>query len=193
MKKIRSLKIVLLGVVCLLMGSATFSLAAGLLKPIGGGDDSALSITSHRVDVTINNGFVRTEVDQTFSNSSPSSLEGIYSFPLPKQASLSELSLWVNGQEILGEVVERQRAKKIYEEQKAQGNQTALAEKNDYKTFEVRVGNVMPRSEARVRLVYYQPLEIDLNVGRYLYPLAEGNVDEEQLAFWSVDDRVTGP
>ena len=138
MKKNISTRFILLGTAFLLLCSASMSLAAGLLKPIGGSDDSALSITSHRVDVTINNGFVRTEVDQTFSNSSPSALEGIYSFPLPKQASLSELSLWVNGQEILGEVVEKQRAKKIYEEQKAQGNQTALAEKNDYKTFEVK-------------------------------------------------------
>lgn len=193
MKKNNSIQFILLGTIVLLLCSASLSLAAGLLKPIGGGDDSALSITSHLVDVTINNGFVRTEVDQTFSNSSPSALEGVYSFPLPKKSSLSELSLWVGGQEILGEVVEKQRAKQIYEEQKAQGHQTALAEKNDYKTFEVRVGNIPAQSDARVRIVYYQPLEIDLNVGRYLYPLAEGNVDEEQLSFWSVDDRVAGP
>lgn len=169
------------------------ALAAGLLKPIGGANDAALSIMSHRVDVTINNGFVRTEVDQTFVNSGDSAIEGRYCFPLPKQASLSELSLWVNGQEILGEVIEKQKAKQIYAEQKAQGNQTALAEKNDFKTFDVNIGNILPQSETRVRLVYYQPLEIDLNVGRYLYPLAEGNVDEERIAFWSTDDKVAGP
>ncbi|PLX99523.1 MAG: VWA domain-containing protein [Desulfuromonas sp.] len=169
------------------------SFAAGLLKPIGAGDDAGLTISEHRVDVTINNGFVRTEVDQTFSNPSTSAIEGIYSFPLPKQSSLSELSLWVAGQEILGEVIEKKRAKQIYEEQKAQGNQTALAEKNDYKAYDVRVGNIPAQSETRVRLVYYQPLEIDLNVGRYLYPLKEGNVDEERLSFWLVDERVSGP
>ncbi len=169
------------------------SLAAGLLKPVGGGADSALSISAHRVDVTINNGFVRTEVDQTFANRGATAIEGLYSFPLPKQASLSELSLWIAGQEILGEVIEKQRAKQIYAEQKAQGNQTALAEKNDYRSYDVRVGNIPAQSDTRVRLVYYQPLEIDLNIGRYLYPLAEGNVDEERLSFWSVDDRVTGP
>ena len=58
---------------------------------------------------------------------------------------------------------------KLYEEQKNQGNQTALAEKDDYQTFDVRVGNIPPQSEVRVRLVYYQALDIDLNVGRYLY------------------------
>lgn len=167
--------------------------AAGLLKPVGGGDASALEIRSHRVEVVINNGFARTEVDQVFGNASDRDLEAVYSFPLPKQASLSELSLWADGQELLGEVVEKERAKKIYEEQKARGNDTALAEKDAYKTFDVLVGRVPAGGEARVRLVYYQPLEIDLNVGRYLYPLAEGNVDEERIAFWSVDERVGGP
>lgn len=169
------------------------SFAAGLLKPVGGGNNSELTISSHKVDVTINNGFVRTEVDQTFSNSGGTAIEGLYSFPLPKQSSLSELSLWVAGQEILGEVIEKQKAKQIYAERKAQGNQTALAEKNDFKTFDVKVGNIPAQSQIRVRLVYYQPLEIDLNVGRYHYPLAEGNVDEEQLSFWSLDDKVNGP
>ncbi|BCR03614.1 marine proteobacterial sortase target protein [Desulfuromonas versatilis] len=167
--------------------------AAGLLKPLGGGDAASLSISSHRVDVVINNGYARTEVDQTFANSADRDLEALYTFPLPKQASLSELSLWVNGQEWLGEVVEKERAKKIYQEQQAQGNDTALAEKDDFKSFDVRIGRVPAGGEARVRLVYYQPLEIDLNVGRYLYPLAEGNVDEERIAFWSEDDRVDGP
>ena len=167
--------------------------AAGLLKPIGAGADAALGIRSHRVEVTINNGFVRTEVDQVFANSGASPIEGIYSFPLPKQASLSELSLWVAGREILGEVVERERARKIYAEQQAQGQQVALAEQHDYKAFDVRVGNIPAQSDTRVRLVYYQPMVIDQNIGRYLYPLAEGNVDDQRIAFWSVDDRVSGP
>lgn len=176
----------------LLLSVVAPSWAAGLLKPVGGGEDDALRIAAHRVDVTINNGFARTEVDQLFANDSSTPLDGLYSFPLPKQASLSELSLWIDGREIIGEVIEKARAKAIYEDEKQQGRQTALAEKNDYKTFDVRVGNIPAAGDARVRLVYYQPLEIDLNVGRYLYPLAEGNVDEERNAFWSTDDRVDG-
>ncbi len=166
--------------------------AAGLLKPIGGGDESSVFIKSHKVEVMINNGFSRTEVDQVFYNDTDSDLQAIYSFPMPKQASLSELSLWIDGSEVIGEVVERERARRIYQEQAAQGNDTAIAEKNDFKTFDIGVGLVRARSEARVRIVYYQPLEIDLNVGRYLYPLAEGGVDEERIEFWSVDDRVDG-
>lgn len=165
--------------------------AAGLLKAKNGGV-APIAIKDHRVSVTINNGFARTEVDQIFINSGDADLEGIYSFPLPSKASLSELSLFIDGREVVGEVLEKARAREVYEEQKAKGNDTALAEKDDYKTFNVAVSPVRAQAETRVRLVYYQPLTIDLNIGRYVYPLAEGGVDDERLAFWAVDDAVAG-
>ncbi|NNK95979.1 MAG: hypothetical protein HKP41_16640, partial [Desulfobacterales bacterium] len=163
--------------------------AAGLLKPVNG-NQSTISIRSHNVKVVINNGYARTEVDQVFFNRGDSDLEAIYTFPLPREASLSELSLLINGQEVVGEVLEKKQAKEIYQEQKTKGKQTALAEKDDYKTFDVSVSPVIANDHTRVRLVYYQPLKIDLNIGRYLYPLAEGGVDEEKIAFWSVDSDV---
>ncbi|MEM7395234.1 MAG: VIT domain-containing protein, partial [Verrucomicrobiota bacterium] len=147
-------------------------------------------IRTHEVNVTLNNGFARTEVDQIFGNTNPKDYEATYSFPLPKDASLSEVSLWIDGQEIIGEVAEKGKARRIYREQVARGNETALAEKNDYKTFDVHIGRIKAGQDTRVRLVYYQPLSVDLNIGRYVYPLAEGGVDEERNDFWSVDNRV---
>lgn len=167
----------------------TQSHAAGLLKPVNQ-SSGAVEMKSHAVNVTINNGFARTEVDQVFINNTDTDLEAIYSFPVPKQASLSELSLWINGSEVLGEVLEKQKAKKAYDEQKSKGNNTAIAEKNDYKTFDVRVYPVTANDETRIRLVYYQPLTIDLGIGRYVYPLEDGNVDEERISFWETDNTV---
>ena len=174
---------------CLILTLFGQSQAAGLLKPKSG-DESFISIKSHHVNVVINNGYARTEVDQVFYNSGDSDLEAVYSFPLPKQASLSELSLWINGQEVIGEVLEKQKARQLYEDQKAKGNDTAIAEKDDYKTFDVSVHPVKAKDQTRVRLVYYQPLHVDLNVGRYVYPLQEGGVDEERISFWTIDSEV---
>ena len=172
-----------------LLAIASHTHAAGLIKPIGSGNAGAF-IKSHRVDVTINNGFAQTVVDQMFGNHSDADYEAIYSFPVPKQASLSEISLWIDGKEVIGEVVEREKAREIYEDQVAKGNDTALAEKDDFKTFEISIGRVRAGEDTRVRLVYYQPMQIDLNIGRYVYPLAEGGVDEERIAFWETDDTV---
>lgn len=163
--------------------------AAGLLKPAGT-DGAGAHIKSHHVAVTLNNGFAQTTVDQVFGNASDRDFEACYSFPVPKSASLSELSLWIGGQEVLGEVVEKKKARELYEQQVSQGKDAALAEKDDFKTFDISVGRVRAGQDTRVRLVYYQPLEIDLNVGRYVYPLAEGGVDDARSAFWDTDSHV---
>lgn len=162
---------------------------AGLLKPTNG-NASDVFIKSHRVNVVINNGFARTEVDQVFGNKSSRDLEAVYSFPIPKQASLSELSLWINGKEVIGEVLERQRARQIYEQETRKRVDPALAEKNGYESFDVSVFPVVANGDTRVRLVYYQPIEIESNVGRYVYPLARGSSDEQENSFWSIDEGV---
>ena len=130
-------------------------------------------------------------MDQVFANTGDVDLEAVYTFPLPKQASMSEVSLWIDGREIIGEVLEKQAARQVYEKQKSEGKDTALVSKDSYKTFDVKVTPVRANQQTRVRLVYYQPLEIDLNIGRYVYPLAEGNVDDERIAFWTVDDKIS--
>jgi Ca-activated chloride channel family protein len=176
---------------CISLALSLPASAAGLLKSRQK-PNLEMDLLSQKVDVVLNNGFARTEVTQGFQNRGEHPAEAIYSFPLPKQSSLSEVTLQVNGRELHGEVVEKQKAREIYENQKAQGNDTALAEKNDYKSYEVSVGNVRPGENVSIRLVYYQPLEIDLNVGRYVYPLAEGNTDDAKIPFWSVDDSLSG-
>ena len=180
-------KVVMGILIMLAVGQPCFG--AGLLKPVNG-DESAISLKSHSVDVTINNGFARTEVDQIFHNDSSRDLEAVYSFPIPEQASLSELSLWINGKEVIGEVLERKRAREIYRQETRRRVDLALAEKNGYKTFDITVFPVVAKKDTRLRMVYYQPVRIDSNVGRYVYPLAGGGSDNAEAAFWPVDEQV---
>lgn len=171
------------------LGAGGVCSAAGLMTPKGS-DGPSLAMKEHRVVATIDNGYAMTEVEQVFSNPHDTDLEAIYSFPLPKAASLSELSLWIDGKEISGEVVEKEKVRKIYEEEKKAGRDSALAEKDDYRTFEVYVYPVRAHDETRVRLVYYQPVTVESCVGRYVYPLAEGGVDEVRKAFWTAHPHV---
>ncbi len=187
MKSIRSLILAAAG---LLLGSLAAS-AAGTLTPIGA-PQSPIQIRDHHVAIIINNGFARTEVTQTFFNPNTKDLEAIYAFPVPKSASLSEMTIWAGEKEIHGEVLAKQQATQIYEEEKAAGNDTGLATKNSYQTFEFRVSPVRANAETRVRFVYYQPLEIDTGVGRYLYPLEDGGTDDAGASFWTQNKTVEG-
>ena len=175
----------------LVLAAATGAKAAGTLTPVGS-TDAPIEIRDHHVQVVINNGFAHTEVTQTFYNPNASDLEGVYAFPVPVSASLSEVTIFAGEREIHGEVVEKERAQRIYEEEKSRGNDAGLATKNGYQTFEFRVSPIRARTETRMRFVYYQPVEVDTGVGRYIYPLAEGGTDEIAKSFWLPNEKVEG-
>jgi Ca-activated chloride channel family protein len=165
--------------------------ASGTLKPIGSAGHP-IQIRDHRVNVVINNGFAMTEVLQTFFNPNDRDLEAIYSFPLPKSASLSEVTIYIGEREIVGEVVERDRARRAYEEERDRGRESGLAEKNGFQDFRFHVSPVRANDSTRIRFVYYQPLEIDTGIGRYLYPVEEGGTDDAAASFWLRNTRVEG-
>ena len=124
-------KHIILCTLILALGIAAASVqAAGILTPLGS-THQPIQIRDHAVNVVINNGFAMTEVRQTFYNPNPENLEAMYSFPLPKSASLSEVTIYVGEREIHGEVLEKQKARQIYEDEKSRGNESGLAEKTD--------------------------------------------------------------
>ncbi|MDA0129252.1 VIT and VWA domain-containing protein [Vibrio sp. MarTm2] len=171
---------------------ATFSskaLAAGLLKPVGS-QYKDLQIESHHVDVAIQDGYATTSIEQTFFNPNDSELEALYSFPVPQNAVVGEFIYWINGSPVIAEAVPKEKARKIYDDQKAQGNATALTEKDEYKTFDIRVYPVQPQQSVKVKLVYMQDALLDHGIGRYVYPLEEGGVDVAKNSFWTRNDKV---
>ena len=166
--------------------------AAGTLTARDSGQQP-IQILDHHLKVTLNNGFAQTEVVQTFYNPNNVDLEAVYRFPLPKSASLSEVTLTLGEREIEGEVVGRDQAETIYTAEKQAGNDAGLATKEGIQAFEFRVHPVRAQDQARIRIVYYQPIEIDTGVGRYLYPLEEGGTDEIAQSFWGpINDQVEG-
>ena len=145
--------------------------AAGLLVA-DGGFGGVLEIEEHSVEVTINNGIAVTEVTQVFRNTEERQVEALYTFPIPKGASVANFSMWINGKEMVGEVVEKERARQIYDSYKRTRRDPGLLEQVDYKTFEMRIFPIGPRAEQRLRIVYYQELDFDQDWATYVYPLA---------------------
>jgi Ca-activated chloride channel family protein len=184
-------QVVLLAAAMLLCFSVLPAQAAGLLTPADG-SLPPLEIRDHHVSVVIEDGYAVTTVEQVFRNPHSMDLEAIYSFPVPEHGAVSEFTLWIDGKPISGEVLEKKEARRVYEEEKSAGREAGLTEKDSYKTFEVAVSPVRAGQDTRIRLVYLQTARVDSGIGRYLYPLEEGGVDEEKLAFWTANEKVTG-
>jgi len=158
--------------------------SAGLLIA-DGGLGGVLKIQTQDVDVRINNGVAVTTVDQVFKNTEQRQVEALYTFPVPKGASVSNFSMWINGKEMVGEVLEKQRAREIYNSYKRVRRDPGLLEQVDYKTFEMRIFPINAGAEQRVQITYYQELEFDHDQALYVYPLAT-------VTRKSIDQQTTG-
>ncbi len=177
-----------LGFLLLVCSSNAFS--AGLMTPATG-QLPELKIKQHHVKVVVEDGYAITHIDQTFHNPHDKDLEAIYSFPIPSKAAVGEFTYWIDGNPVTGEVLEKQTARDLYEQEKQAGRETALTEQDSYKTFDTSVYPVRAQQDVKIRLVYIQPAHTDTGIGQYTYPLEEGGVDEEKLAFWTYNDEVT--
>ncbi|HJQ40034.1 MAG TPA: VIT and VWA domain-containing protein [Thermoanaerobaculia bacterium] len=171
--------------------------AAGTLTPLNQ-SDAPIQIKEHVVDVVIDNGFARTEVTQVFFNPNDKDLEASYGFPVPTSASLSEITIWNGDRQLNGEVIEAKEAKRVYQEERDAGNDAGLGEcactkpkdEVEYNSYKFSVAHVKPKSDVKIRFVYYQPLKIDTGVGRYIYPLQEGGTDDAARSFWTRNPKV---
>src|SRR6266540_2670925 len=176
---------------CLLLAGAASILilkpggshAAGLLIAEGGWG-GVLEVKEHAVHVTLNNGVAVTQVTQVFRNSENRQVEALYTFPVPKGASVASFSMWINGKEIVGEVLEKKRAREIYDSYKQARRDPGLLEQVDYKTFEMRIFPIAPGAEQKVQMSYYQELDFDHDWATYVYPLATATRKD-------VDSRAT--
>src|SRR5687768_14699548 len=166
------------------LGAPGRAQAAGLLVA-DGGFGGALEIKEHEVNVVINNGVAVTTVTQVFQNTEDRIVEALYTFPVPKGGSVANFSMWINGKEMVGEVLEKKRAREIYESYKQTRRDPGLLEQVDYKTFEMRIFPIQPLAEQRVQITYYQELDVDHDWATYVYPLATSTRRE-------MDQRTTG-
>jgi hypothetical protein len=123
-----------------------------------GGQEAKLSLRKFHIDVHIEGGFARTTIDQTYFNHLPSRLEGTFYFPLPPDASLSRLAMYVDGNLMEGGMVERDYGRDVYERIVTQQKDPALLEWLDGSTFKMRVFPLEGRQEKRILLSYTQRL-----------------------------------
>ena len=179
----------------LLVGSGLFlwvsqgALAAGLLTPNDGGQP--LELVEQHVSVVVENGYAITEIDQVFRNPHTRDRSALYSFPVPDGAAVGEFTFWFDGQPVHAEVLEKEAARQLHESQQAAGGESALVEQDEYRTFDMEVAPVRAGQDVRVRLVYMQQAAVDHSMGRYVYPLQGGEVDETKKIFWSRNEQVT--
>jgi ferric-dicitrate binding protein FerR (iron transport regulator) len=157
--------------------------AGGALLAIDpNGQEAKLSLRKFHIDVHIEDGFARTTIDQTYFNHESSRLEGTFYFPLPPDASLSRLAMYVDGNLMEGGMAERDYARAVYETIRYAQRDPALLEWVDGSTFKMRVFPLEPRQEKRIILSYSQRLPTLYGQMQYRFPAGHSL---QQVKDWS--------
>ena len=151
------------------------------------GQEMKLSLRKFHVDVHIEDGFARTTIDQTYFNHTWQQLEGTFRFPLPADASLSRLAMYVNGTLMEGGMVERDYGRNVFEQIRHTRRDPALLEWVDGSTFQMRVFPLEGRQEKRILLSYTQRLPSDYGKSVYRFPTGHSL---EAVRNWSTFVRV---
>ena len=128
-------------------------------------------LTEHEVDVEITNRVAEVTVEQVFYNGSGRQIEGAYYFPLPKGASISDFKMYADGKVLSGELLEKDKARKIYEDIVRRNIDPALLEYVDHNLFSASIFPIPPKKERKIVLKYSSMLEQDGGLVKFSYPL----------------------
>lgn len=135
------------------------------------GRNVPLSIGFHKVSVVIRDQVAETTIDESFVNATHSTLEGTFSFPLPADASISGFGMWIGEELVMADIVERGRAREIYEDILRRRKDPGLLEWSGGNLFKARVFPIPAYGEKRIRIRYTQVLPLEGSTIRYRYAL----------------------
>lgn len=157
-------------VLTVLLASATSAHATGLLIPT---EKSLppLAMLNHKVDIGIEDQVAITRIEQTFRNHTDRQLEATYIFPVPKGASVRKFSMWVDGKEVPGELVEADKARQIYTSIVQRTLDPGLLEYMGNNLLKLRVFPVPPKGDQKIAISYTSVAENDNGLVEFVYPL----------------------
>jgi hypothetical protein len=167
-------------------GASTDESIGSLIVKVDG-RDVPLTIGYHKVKVEIRDQIARTTIEESFVNRTDGRLEGIFHFPLPQDASISGFGMWIGGELVEADVVEKQRAREIYETILRERRDPGLLEWTGGNIFKARVFPIEAHSEKRIKIVYTQVLPLRANQYRYSYALRSEMLMKTPLRELSID------
>ncbi|MBL8799101.1 MAG: VWA domain-containing protein [Planctomycetia bacterium] len=163
--------------------------AKGLLIPA---DKSVppLAMVNHKVVINIDDQVAITKLEQTFRNHTDRMLEATYIFPVPKGASVNKFTMWVEGKEVAGELLDAPKARQIYTDIVRRTQDPGLLEYMGNNLFKLRVFPIPPRGDQKVTLSFTSVAPADSGLIEFVYPLKNDGKAVATLEEFSVKASI---
>ncbi|MEQ8766295.1 MAG: VIT domain-containing protein [Planctomycetota bacterium] len=127
-------------------------------RPIGPPTER-LILESYHAEVKIQDGIAKTVLKQVFRNPLRTVAEGQYLYPLPPGAAVQDFTMMMNGKEVKGEVIDKDKARQIYEGIVRRQRDPGLLEYLGYGLLRASLFPVPASGTVEVSLTYSEILE----------------------------------
>jgi Ca-activated chloride channel family protein len=130
-----------------------------------------LRLDKQNAKVEIKNGMARVVLTQTLTNIQSRTVEGEFLWAVPVGAAISEFSMTSNGKKLSAEILEKERAREIYNGIVRKWRDPAILEFIDRDLLRAKLFPIPANGSIEVELTYSQPLK----ASRFVLPLKSPN------------------
>ncbi|MFH0910503.1 MAG: VIT and VWA domain-containing protein, partial [Planctomycetota bacterium] len=132
----------------------------------------------HRAEIEIDDQTASVTVEAVFYNPNPFPMEGTYFFPLPASVAVDRFSMWMNGREVKAELLDADRARRVYEDIVRRARDPGLLEFVGMQMIKVRVFPIPAQGEVKVRLSYAHLVRKDMGLYELSYPFSSAKTED---------------
>src|SRR5213594_930856 len=120
-------------------------------------------------------GFLsRVTVTQEFENPFSEKIEAVYTFPLPQDAAVDDMTMLVGDRTVRGKILRREEAQAVYEAAKSSGQTASLLNQERPNIFTQSVANILPGEQIKISISYVETLKYEDGSYEFVFPMVVG-------------------
>ncbi len=120
-------------------------------------------------------GFLsRVVVTQEFENPFKEKIEAVYTFPLPQNAAVDDMTMIVGERTVRGKILRREEAEAVYEAAKSNGQTASLLNQERPNIFTQSVANILPGEQIKITISYVETLKYENGSYEFIFPMVVG-------------------
>ncbi len=140
----------------------------------GGKPKGSCPLKQTNVKAEISGFLSRVVVTQEFENPFKEKIEAVYTFPLPQNAAVDDMTMIVGDRTVRGRILRREEAQAVYDAARLGGQVASLLDQERPNIFTQSVANIMPGEQVKITISYVETLKYEDGSYEFVFPMVVG-------------------